>query len=72
MNKLILLTTLIGILMMSCQTEKRNMNTLKLPLEWKFQTGDNTEYANPFFDDQAWKSRDFLITTELPGIGCMS
>jgi len=56
MNKLIILTILIGILTVSCQTKQRNKNNLKLPLEWKFQTGDNPEYANPSFDDQAWKT----------------
>ena len=40
----------------SFASSQNNVNSLELPTEWRFQTGDNPEFSKPDFDDHNWKN----------------
>jgi DUF1680 family protein len=46
---------LLSILLVCCG-RKSNESDLVFPDKWKFQTGDNYDYAKPEFDDASWKT----------------
>jgi DUF1680 family protein len=52
----ILLTGLLCIIVMSCAKYIQSIESIDLPVEWKFQPGDSTEYSKPDFDDKSWKT----------------
>jgi len=40
----------------SYATNQKTIESLELPKEWKFQTGDNADFAKPDFNDEIWKT----------------
>jgi hypothetical protein len=40
---------IISMITMSCSTNQKKNNSIELPNEWKFKTGDNTEYSKSGF-----------------------
>ncbi len=47
---------ILSLITISCTNNQKTSNSIELPNEWKFKTGDNREYSKPDFDDQSWKS----------------
>ena len=43
------------IFLFACESKEENVS-IKLNKGWKFQTGDNLDYAKPDFDDSGWKN----------------
>jgi DUF1680 family protein len=43
------------IISVSCNTRQQPNESIDLSKEWKFQTGDSSEYSKSSFDDLAWK-----------------
>ncbi|MBC7849283.1 MAG: glycoside hydrolase family 127 protein, partial [Chitinophagaceae bacterium] len=56
MKKFNILFPLICLIVISCTTRQKTSESLELPREWKFQTGDNPEFSKPDFLDQEWKT----------------
>lgn len=56
MIKIHILLPLICLIVISCTTRQKTSESLELPKEWKFQTGDNPEFSKPDFVDQEWKT----------------
>ena len=46
---------------------KSNADGFPLPEKWKFQTGDNAEFAQPGFDDSKWKTIPVGVGWEAAG-----
>jgi DUF1680 family protein len=56
MKTKLIFMVIISMITMSCSTNQKKNNSIELPNEWKFTTGDNPEYSKPDFNDQSWKS----------------
>jgi DUF1680 family protein len=56
MKNKVVITIIFSTIAMSCITRQHSGESIDLPKEWKFQTGDNTEYSKPDFADQSWKT----------------
>ena len=51
-----ILFLLICLIINSCTTNQKTSESLELPKEWKFQTGDNPDFSKPDFVIQEWKT----------------
>ena len=51
----IILVIILCIIIISCNNNQQSKESIDLPKEWKFRTGDNPEYSKPDFNDQSWK-----------------
>ena len=56
MKNILISAIVICLIVSSCTNNQKTNNTIELPKEWKFQTGDNTGYSNTDFNDRSWKS----------------
>jgi len=56
MTKTHILFPIICLIVISCTPRQKTSESLELPKEWKFQTGDNPEFSKPDFLDQEWKT----------------
>jgi len=56
MKNSIFLLWLICLIINSCTTNQNTSESIKLPKEWKFQTGDNPEFSKQDFVDLEWKA----------------
>lgn len=50
-----IILSIIVFLFLYINVASQNLEIVSLSHDWKFQTGDNLEYASPGFDDSAWK-----------------
>jgi DUF1680 family protein len=51
----IIVIFIFSIIALSSIASQQSIESVNLPKEWKFQTGDNPQYSKPEFDDQSWK-----------------
>jgi alpha-galactosidase len=65
MKKIFLFSIVIIFTISSCK--QANPEKMNISGEWKFKTGDNTEWANPEFNDSDWKSIKVGISWEAQG-----
>ncbi len=55
MDKKIIFTIIISMVLVSCANRQQSKESIDIPKEWKFQTGDSIEYSKPDFDEKSWK-----------------
>ena len=56
MKNNVVLIIISGMIVIACTTSQQSGESIDLPKDWKFQTGDNTEYSKPDFADHSWKT----------------
>src|ERR1700730_15997190 len=62
MKNIFTLITLTGILFFKVNAQEVSLNK-----EWKFKTGDSTQWASPTYSDQNWKPISVLQSWEAQG-----
>ncbi|NOX65186.1 MAG: hypothetical protein GXO85_05140, partial [Chlorobi bacterium] len=56
--KYFLISLVMIITLFACSDKEKSHEVLELSNSWKFNTGDNLDYAKPDFDDTYWKNID--------------
>ncbi len=53
--KKIIIIFIISLIATTYAVSQQKVESVSIPKEWRFQTGDNPKFSNPEFNDQGWK-----------------